>query len=210
MATYSALHIQTRDDAGVQAALADWLRSTHHAEPSIQQAPGLPDDFYHRTKFKNSEHDPTRFVVMRRQPEWLTVFFNSFSELDELTLQLSKKFNCRVVTILAQSVTDAYFLLLYDSGEHLRTLEWVGESGEWIRQEGRPLAFESSPLGRNVSQPGEEPFYVFARDEVQQYCRDLGLLIWEGEDSAATEIAVVRQQAQPPAKAKKRWWEFWK
>jgi hypothetical protein len=113
------------------------------------------------------------------------------------------------VTILAQSVTDAYFLLLYDSGEHLRTLEWVGESGEWIRQEGRPLGFETSPLGRNISQPGEAPFYVFARDEVQQYCRELGLLLWEGEDSAATEIAVTPRRAQP-AVTKKRWWEFWK
>jgi hypothetical protein len=44
---------------------------------------------------------------MRRRPEWLTVFFNSFSELDELTALLSKQFKCRVVTILAQSVTDA-------------------------------------------------------------------------------------------------------
>jgi hypothetical protein len=150
-----------------------------------------------------------RFVVMRRQPEWLTVFFNSFAELDALTELLSTKFECRVVTILAQSVTDAYFILIYDSGEHLRTLEWVGESGEWVRQEGRPLGFETSPLGRNISEHGEQPHFVFAGEEVQQYCRDFGLQLWEGEDSASTEI-MVPEPPQPTAAARRRWWKFWK
>ena len=52
-------------------ALADWLRSTHGAKPTIQELPGLPNDFYQRPKFVVSEADPTRFVAMRRQPEWL-------------------------------------------------------------------------------------------------------------------------------------------
>lgn len=106
-------------------------------------------------------------------------------------------------------VTEAYFLLLYDSGEHFRTLEWVGESGEWARQEGRPLGFEILPLDRNISEAGDEPFYVFGQDEVQQYCRELGLLIWEGEDSPSVEI-VVPQPASHVATPAKQWWEFWK
>ena len=210
MATYTALHMQTGEDASVHAALADWLRATHGAEPTIRQTPGLPDDFYRRSRFMASDADPTRFVVMRRQPEWLTIFFNSFAELDALTAHLSAQFKCRVVTILAQSVTDAYFLLIYDSGQHVRTLEWVGETGEWVRQEGRPLAFETSPLGRNISETVEAPYYVFAREEVQQYCREFGLQLWEGEDTAATEIAVPQEPAQPRPAPWRRWWEFWK
>jgi hypothetical protein len=210
VATYTALHVQTRDDASVHTALADWLRATHGAKPAIEQTPGLPEDFYRRSRFMASDAEPTRFVVMRRQPEWVTVFFNSFAELDALTALLSTRFKCRVVTILAQSVTDAYFVLIYDSGEHVRTLEWVGETGEWVRQEGRPLGFETSPLGRNISEPGEEPSYVFATEEVQQYCREFGLRIWEGEDTGATEIAMPAEPAQRPAAPRKRWWEFWK
>ena len=77
---------------------------------------------------------------------------------------------------MAQSVSSAYYLAVFRAGEHLRTIEFA--DGEWLRQEGTPLPFEPSPLGKNISEEGEEPYYWFNAEPVREYCEHLGLKLW--------------------------------
>jgi len=90
---------------------------------------------------------------------------------------------------MAQSVSDAYHLEVWRAGKHLRTL-YFGD-GDWIRNEGAPLPFESSPLGTNLADEGEEPYFNFGRSDMIEYCGNLGLPLWQ-ESSGEPPWTVVR------------------
>ena len=122
-------------------------------------------------------------AVGKEQPDWLTVHYNSFYKMQDIAVALSRALSCLSVVVMAQSVSEAYFVSVHRGGEQLRTLEYAGDQGEWLTQEGPPLSFESYPLGRNLSEEGDKPFYVFGRDEVVAYCSQLGLKLW-GETDA--------------------------
>ena len=59
------------------------------------------------------------------------------------------------IIVLAQTVSSAYYLAVFRGGDHLRTIQFA--DGEWLRQEGTALPFEPNPLGKNISEEGEEP-----------------------------------------------------
>jgi|GEM_PF-4514589 len=180
MSTYTALHVQS-DGASVEPLLVDWLKSIHQASSvSVVKQREFPlnlygDDFAW-------EDPPTMLAIGSEQPGWATVYYNSFYEMRDIAAEVSRTLKCYAVVVMAQSVSEAYFLCVCRDGEHLRTLQWVGDQGEWVIQEGEPLPFEKQPLGRNISGEGEEPFYVFERDEVLDYCANLGLELWGEAD----------------------------
>ena len=179
MSTYTALHVQSRDDAA-QSLFTQWLKSANGARiVHVSRLNSFPFDFYW-DDFLISGQPPTVLAAGYEQPDWLTVHYNSFCKMQELSAELSRALNCLSVVVMAQSVSEAYFVSIHRCGEHLRTLEYAGDQGEWITQDGSPLPFENYPLGRNLSEKGEEPFYVFGRDEVEEYCSQLGLNLWRG------------------------------
>lgn len=119
---------------------------------------------------------PTKFALITEQPRWFTIHYNSFLPLRELATDISGKLNTVAVLVRAQSVSSAYYLAVFRAGEHLRTIEFA--DGEWLRQEGAPLPFEPTPLGKNISGEGEEPYYWFGDEPVREYCEHLGLKLW--------------------------------
>jgi len=154
----------------LEPLLVDWLKSVHQVPSvSVVKQREFPislygDDFVW-------EDLPTMLAIGPEQPDWVTVYYNSFYEMRDIAAAVSDTLKCYSVVVIAQSVSEAYLLCVHKRGEHLRTLQWVGEQGDWTIQEGEPLPFEKQPLGRNISEGGEEPFYIFERDEVlESYC----------------------------------------
>src|SRR4029079_5418523 len=135
-------------------------------------------------------------------------YYNSFHELQDLAQPISAELQTVVIVVMAQSVSETYFVSVFRKGDHLRTLEWSGEVGAWVKQTGAPLPFETNPLGRNISEDREAPFFVFEREDVADYCKALGLVLWETDDdgSAWTEIRAVPATVKPPAKPR---WKIW-
>ncbi len=120
------------------------------------------------------------------------VYFNSFCRLREFAEEVSGTLKTVVITTTAQSCSSAYMLSICEAGRHLRTLEFG--DGEWIKQEGRLLAFESEPLGKNIAEPGEEPLYVFEEESVDEYCHHFGLKFWSNDwfELAKPEFTIIR------------------
>jgi hypothetical protein len=78
---------------------------------------------------------------------------------------------------MAQSTSSAYQIEVWRAGKNLRTL-YIAD-GVWIKNEGSPLPFENNPLGTDLADEGEEPYFSFGRSDTIEYCGHLGLRLWQ-------------------------------
>jgi hypothetical protein len=175
MGTYCALHVKAGDKIPLVSELERFLAETHRGRV-IKTTTADTFGALYGDEFVNSREEPTKFALVFEQPDWATVHFNSFFRPRDLATDLSAKLSTVVISTLAQTCSDAYELILCDSGRHLRTLEFA--DGEWVSQEGAPLPFESEPIGKNIAEAGEEPWYVFEEESVREYCKHFGLQFW--------------------------------
>ena len=177
MSTYTALHIRSDQLIRLQKKLAEWLKTTHKTETvkiaNVDSLSMLIDDM---PRF--GELYPSLLLMGLTQADWITVHYNSFYEMQDVASEVSQVLSCLVVVVLAQSTSESYFLSVHKDGETLRKLHWAGDIGDWIIQEGRPMSFESIPLGYNIGDE-KEPFFVFNRQAAIEYCKNLGLHIWD-------------------------------
>ena len=180
MSLYTAVHVQSDQLDKIEPILVAWLQSAHRAESVAvrQEGDGFPTRLY-RDHFVNSVEDfPTLLVIGHTQPGWITIHYNSFNDMKDVASGLSRTLACLVVAAIAESVSETYCLTIYEEGEHLRTLAWSGDQGEWLQDEGQPLPFEEHPLGVNLADEDEEPDYWFGAAEAETYCHHLGLQVW--------------------------------
>lgn len=210
MSTYTAIHIETDNESGIRAYFVSWLQRIHK-EATVKWSDGLfPNDFYREPQFLPTETNPDTVVMALTQPNWVTAYYNSFSEMKEPAHELSLQLQTITVVVMAQSVSEAYFISVCKNGQCLRTIEYAGDQGEWTRQEGSPLSFESVPLGTNLmaDEPDEEPFYQFGHDDAVAYCKGLGLNIWKDDDVSVWTY--IKAHKPRPIQTKKPKWQFWK
>ena len=177
MTTYTALHIQSVQIASLHKELAEWLTTVHKTKSIGITQGGFPAELY-GDAFIVGEGYPNLLAIGSMPPNWLTVHYNSFYEMQDVASKISKTLSCLAIVVMAQSVSEAYLLSVHNNGKSLRKLYWVGEIGEWVAQEGAPLPFESNPLGHNIG-TDENPFFVFDRESVIEYCKHLGLQLWD-------------------------------
>lgn len=177
MSTYCALHIQTKDKQSVVPELEQYLALNHRGRVVRTTTADTLGPLYGDEFICSEKQQPTKFAVITEQPGWFTAHYNSFLPLRELATDVSRTLHTLAVVLTTQSVSSAYYVAVWRAGEHLRTLEFA--DGEWIRQEGSPLPFEREPLGTNLSDEGEEPYYSFRRDDVVEYCDHFGLRLWQ-------------------------------
>jgi hypothetical protein len=176
MATHAALHISTPDLGRVVSELSAYLERQHGSTPSIRPSETL-GPIYDDLFICSETEPPTMFSVASEQAGWLTAHYNSFHPLHELAQSLSQTAGALLVACIAQSVSSGYRVAVYRYGIHQRTLCFA--DGEWIEQEGEPLPFERQPLGTDISGDPSSPFYVFDRDDAIDYCRHMGLQLWD-------------------------------
>jgi hypothetical protein len=178
MGTYAALHVNTNRVPELQQLLRQWLERTHRGAAIESTAARFPD---YGDGFTIGESPPTCLTMINRPKGWVTIHFNSFYSMADIAQESSAHFSTSAVVVFAQSVSEAYEITVFDKGVHLRSIAFSGDCGRFHRDEGHPLPFESCPLGRNIAEPDEEPFYFFGREETMEYCRHLGLqLPWDG------------------------------
>lgn len=188
MPTLTAIHIQSEQTGEIVVILENYLQQTHRGAQIPRQVTESIEGIYGENFIPSTEVVPTVFAVGSGQVSWGTVRYNSFHDCRELLAELSRKLNCLVVLVIAQTVSDGYHLGVYRAGEHLRTLEFA--DGEWVKQWGEPLPFEQHPLGHNLGSDSE-PFYVFDDGDVSDYCSHLDLDPWEsGAESKWTMLSV--------------------
>ncbi len=176
MGTYCAIHVKETDRAALVSELERYLASTHRGQV-IQTTRAETFGKLYGDEFLCSENrSPTKFAIISEQPGWFTAHYNSFLRLRDLAAEISGSLNTVVITVIAQSCSSAYQLCIFESGQNLRTLEFA--DGSWIKQEGSLLPFESEPLGKNIAEAGEEPYYIFENESVCEYCEQFGLKLW--------------------------------
>src|SRR5258708_2010282 len=149
MSTYCALHVQTKDRQSVIGDIERYLAVNHRGRVVQTTTANTFGQLYGDEFICSQTQQPTKFALITEQSDWLTIHYNSFLPLRELAADISRKLATIAVIVVAQSVSSAYYLAVFRAGEHLRTIEFA--DGEWRRQEGTPLPFEPSPLGKNIS-----------------------------------------------------------
>jgi len=176
MSTYCGLHVQTKARASVVADIEEYAGLNHRPRVVQTTTANTFGKLYENEFIPSETQQPTKFALIAEQPDWLTIHYNSFLPLRELAADISRKLNSVAIIVLAQTVSSAYYLAVFRGGEHLRTLQFA--DGEWLRQEGTALPFEPNPLGKNISEEGEEPYYWFDDEPIREYCEHLGLKLW--------------------------------
>ena len=177
MSTYCALHVKTDDGHRFISEVEQYLAMNNRGRVVIRKTANTLGEIYGSQFICSVKQQPTTFGVTRNQHGWFTAHYNSFYPLPELAVDASRTLGTVVIAVTAQSVSSAYLLGVWRDGEHLRTLEFA--DGEWLRQEGAPLPFEREPLGTNLAEEDEEPYYNFGRRDVIDYCENLGLRLWQ-------------------------------
>ena len=175
MSTHIAIHFQTEKTIELIDAFERYLRRTNRHSQISRVTSDAINGIYGKSFINSNSAPPTTFAIAREQPDWTTVHYNSFFEYRDLPAEVSMKFNCLAVLVMAQSVSGAYYISVHSSGEHLRTLEFG--DGEWLKLWGKPLPFEKAPLGHNIGSDSG-PFYIFDDDDLGLYCGSLGLNLW--------------------------------
>ena len=175
MATLTTIHVQTDKADETLRLLETHLRRGWKTGAIARRAADGIEEIYGDDFINSTDEPPTLFALGFGEPGWVTVHYNSFFDCRELLEKLSQGLQCLVVLVMAQSVSSAYHITLYRNGEHLRTLEFA--DGEWVKNFGKPLPFETEPLGHNIG-TSEEPFYIFEEEDVTEYCKHLGLNPW--------------------------------
>ncbi len=168
--------MQTKAKDSVVALIEEYAALNHRPRVVQTTTAKTLGKLYGDEFIASETQQPTKFALIAEQADWLTIHYNSFLPLRELAADISRKLDTVVVIVMAQSVSSAYYLAVFRGGEHLRTLEFA--DGEWLRQEGTPLQFEPSPLGKNLSEEGDEPWYCFDEEPVREYCEHFGLKLW--------------------------------
>lgn len=188
MSTYAALHIRSDQLTPLQKKLAEWLKTMHKTEAveiaAVDALPSLLDD---TSQF--GKPYPSLLLIGLTQANWIIVHYNSFYEMQDVASEISQLLSCLIIVVMAQSTSESYFLSVHKDGKTLRKLHWVGDIGDWVTQEGKPFSFETVPLGRNIGDE-KEPFFVFNREAVIEYCENLGLHIWDETAEPKTWISL--------------------
>ncbi len=190
MSTYTAIHVHSTDITGVQQICHAWLAESHPAATLTVTQGAFPLKDFARIF---DDGWPSLLVLGLTEPDWLTLHCNSFNEMEALAQRLSRQLACRVVVVLAQTVSDSYYISVDNGGERVRTLEFSAGNG-WLVQEGTPLPFEPHPLGENIAEAGEEPLYFFGVQDVEAYCQELGFSPWGAEYEPAWVIMRARKK----------------
>lgn len=123
--------------------------------------------------FQINEEFPSILSYKAISPEVVEVHFNSLAKPKGLADHLSKSTESPVVINLYQSNADASYWSYHHHGDCAREVE--SGDGEIYYQYGAPLGFERDPLGHNISDPHEEPFFIFNHEDQDFYNKSVGI-----------------------------------
>lgn len=201
MSTYTAMHIESSDVEYVKKLLENSILESGRI-PHVIENPTWLQYGFQWSNFLTNERQSTWFAIFELDKNWLWIYTNTFSTMENTMEYLSREWNTKVITVLAQSGSDVYHIGVFENGENKRCIQYVGDQWEFTINEWVPFSFESSPLGTNEAEDDEDPFYIFGREETEEYCLSLWLkLPWEGTAESVVPYLL---------EAQKKKWFFWK
>lgn len=193
--------------ASNKSELVGTLQSVSGAIDVTEEQPGnLANDLLPST---NSA--PDRFILSQTQPEWITVFHNSFDKLEELALGISEDLNTSVIVTIAQSVSDYYYFGLYSNGYKRREIEVCYNDDSQPMNLGERLPFEEEEPGKKVEHDGEVS-YLFGFDSLEKYGEHFGLRMSVDVEQftwTVVEHPKYKLVAKLAVQRSKPWWKFW-
>ena len=162
--------------------------------------------------FEVGEYMPTIFSVKQVTDKITEIHYNSFSKVVDLVSYLTKKLTTKAVVNIYQSTAEACYWAYYLSGEQLREIE--SGDGEIGDNNGIKLDFENDILGHNISDVGEEPFYIFGSGDMEKYNEEVDIRIGiylEGGSNWVNykRIQIIGDSKSNVTSINKPWWKFW-
>lgn len=203
MSSWTAFYINTTHTE----AVVEKLKSLSGIEKITQGE--YPKDLYNNYLFGHEK--PDFMAIGKTQLDWTTVWYNNFSRLVDWATEFSQTLNCRVIVILAQNTSDAYYFALYEGGKKLREIEvCYSEDMEPVNW-GEKFSFEADEVGILTNHG-----YLFDFDALEEYSIHFGLKLqtdydqvsWytmKGEGKRFTVNDYINKHLKP----KKPWWQFW-
>lgn len=188
------IHIKTEKLDEVKAFLVNWFENTYGRKPVTYSNQDSHFSFF------NSEI-PSQFSLCKMHDDWTTILHDSYSQLMDLSSELSSTFNTLVIHTLGQSTVDTYNLMVYKSGELLRKIDF-GEEYIGIELYGEPLPFEKIPLGTKVVSEDKEELFYFDYNDMHEYCLhfNIDILTDPSEKDGKWEVLQVKFQQLPQPK----------
>ncbi len=131
MSIYNAMFIQSNDHKFILENLSNWLDS-HHSKMDLKVTSGsFPFELYSNDLILN-ESLPTILVMSTSTPNWSTIHYNSLNKMGGIAQELSLTLSCQSIVILAESVTESYYLDYYRNGENQCILLLSGKTTKYI------------------------------------------------------------------------------
>ena len=193
MATWTEFYVNTSD----VVALTGQLMSITGIAAATKGK--MPDD-YHASYMSDEGAMPTYLLIGKMSDDWVVVRHNSFNKLEPWGVLLSKRFNCKVIFTMAQSVSDAYYFASYDGGRKTREIEVCHSDDSEHLNYGPPFEFEGEEPGNKEEFDGRVE-YVFDFDSIKAYCKHFDLDI-EADERGSMEWTVLKGGLKP-------WWKLW-
>ena len=135
MATWTEFYVNTSN----VDALIDQLMSMTGITAANKGK--FPDD-HHASYMSDEGAMPTYLLIGRISDDWVVVRHSSFNKLEPWGVLLSKRFNCKVICTMAQSVSDAYYFAFYDGGRKTREIDVCHSDDSEHLNFGPPFEFE--------------------------------------------------------------------
>jgi len=171
MATFISFHIKSDN----RIHITKILQELSDVNQLIQD--NYPEDFDESILFDDNT-DPTYIVIGNVQNGWTTVQINSFKKLHNWTKKISQELNTIAIQIIGQTVSDVYYFLMYDNGCLRREIEVYHGDFDNIIDKGEKFLFERSSL---IPVNDEDYEYLFDRDTLEHYCKELGFDLFYDE-----------------------------
>jgi len=164
------------------------------------------------SEFNPDESMPSLLSIKQVTEDVTEIHYNSFSKVVDLVSYLSKNLKTKAVVNIYQSTAEACYWAYYLDGEQLREIE-TGD-GEILDDNGIKLDFENDQLGHNISDTGEEPFYIFDTEDMEHYNNSVGINaeIYQKYDSNWKNFKmkfILDELNKKIAATSKAWWKFW-
>ena len=203
MGTFLSIHIKSNN----QSQITKLLQELSDADDMTN---GLyPKDFYENI-IPNENAAPTYLVVSNAENGWIHVDINSFKKLHKWLEQISKELNTSVIQILGQTVSDAYYFLMYENGVLRREIDIYHGDFEITTDIGEKFSFEKKSL---IPENEEDYDNLFDIDSIAEYCSALGFDLFH--DRSQESFFVLRKETshktlkQITSLSNKPWWKFW-
>lgn len=198
MSTTCKVIIESTDINSVTEICQDYLKITDSFEVLTEESKNYPDM---HDLFMNNENKATH-LFLAEYDSFIDIHYNSFSECADLASTLSQKIKARVIVLIYQSTAEAGYLAIYEDGSNIRDISYA--DGEVTNENGNKLPFESNQLETKI-EDGDEVFYSFGCDEIEDYLDKLKCHSSTYNDDPASWIHIYRKNKA----SDKPWWKFW-